>query len=581
MRKEFSLSGGKAMVNFSAKYCDTIEKVIDSESFRRVAEAYIESIEKRNTKIYKRLQEIFKGERTSEIANEIVEMTKFLTVFKAHEVIKIREHLSGVLSDADWAISLIEDFYGYWRKLERYSLIQSRNTSEGLAQASFIDANLKFTNLILELYRKVEKNILLMEPNVYRQVTAGINAGLMLAETAWPIPKGYGILNEIPFITSIVMDAPFITYPKKNTRDGIFQESKKNPMDDAYINKDHFFCYPAKVGTLLAYVYFHRDLMAHGISMSNLFEMAREEEYIGKKPDIVYLYGAKSWDENMGNVFYDDVKNDIMLGFVPYSDEIDYFGYMKKMTLTLHNLIMIKRGSLPIHGAMVNINMKNGKSANVVIMGDSGAGKSESLEALRSLSEDHISDMTIVFDDMGYFSIENGVIMGYGTEIGAFVRLDDLDQGYAFKEIDRSIFMNPDKTNSRLVMPVATYKEITKGYPVDLFLYANNYTIRKEGESGIHYFDNLEEAKEVFRSGKRMAKGTTTESGLVTSYFANPFGPLQKSEDTDKLLDIFFKELFDTKVKVGEIYTQLGVVGKEKDGPRNAAIELFKSITGL
>ena len=47
------------------------------------------------------------------------------------------------------------------------------------------------------------------------------------------------------------------------------------------------------------------------------------------------------------------------------------------MLLTLHNLIMIKRGYLPIHGAMVNIEMKNGKQANVVIMGDSGAGKSE------------------------------------------------------------------------------------------------------------------------------------------------------------------------------------------------------------
>jgi len=352
-------------------------------------------------------------------------------------------------------------------------------------------------------------------------------------------------------------------------------------MESAYINKDHFFCYPAKVGKLLAYIYFHRDLMAHGISLSNLFEMAREEEYIGKKPDLVYLYGAKSWDDNMGNVFYDDKKNDIMLGFIPYSDEIDYFGYMKKMTLTLHNLVMIKRGSLPIHGAMVNINMKNGKSANVVIMGDSGAGKSESLEALRSLSEDHISDMTIVFDDMGYFTIEEGKIMGYGTEIGAFVRLDDLDQGYAFKEIDRSIFMNPDKTNARLVMPVATYKEITKGYPIDLFLYANNYTVREKGETGIHYFEDRDEAKEVFRSGKRMAKGTTTENGLVESYFANPFGPVQKMEDTDKLLDIFFNQLFESKVKVGEIYTQLGVSGKEKDGPRNAAMELFESITDL
>lgn len=581
MRKEFYLSSGKAMINFSTRYCDSIEKILESDSFSRVTEAYLESIEKRNTKIHKNLKEIFKEERTAEVAIEIVEMMKLLTLFKAEEVITIREHLSGLLRDKDWAIAFIEDFYSFWRKLERYSIIQARRTSEGLAQTNFIEANFRFTNLILDFYRKVEKNILLIEPNVYRQVPAGANAGVMLSETPWPIPDEYEILLEVPFITSIVMDSPFITYPKKNTRDGIFHETMTHPMESAYINKDHFFCYPAKVGKLLAYIYFHRDLMAHGISLSNLFEMAREEEYIGKKPDLVYLYGAKSWDDNMGNVFYDDKKNDIMLGFIPYSDEIDYFGYMKKMTLTLHNLVMIKRGSLPIHGAMVNINMKNGKSANVVIMGDSGAGKSESLEALRSLSEDHISDMTIVFDDMGYFTIEEGKIMGYGTEIGAFVRLDDLDQGYAFKEIDRSIFMNPDKTNARLVMPVATYKEITKGYPIDLFLYANNYTVREKGETGIHYFEDRDEAKEVFRSGKRMAKGTTTENGLVESYFANPFGPVQKMEDTDKLLNIFFNQLFESKVKVGEIYTQLGVSGKEKDGPRNAAMELFESITDL
>ena len=41
--------------------------------------------------------------------------------------------------------------------------------------------------------------------------------------------------------------------------------------------------------------------------------------------------------------------------------------------------------------------------------------------------------------------------------------------------------MNPDKINARLVMPVATYKEIIKGYPIDLFLYANNYEEVKEG----------------------------------------------------------------------------------------------------
>ena len=30
MKKEFSLTNGKAMVNFSAKYCDTMEKILES-----------------------------------------------------------------------------------------------------------------------------------------------------------------------------------------------------------------------------------------------------------------------------------------------------------------------------------------------------------------------------------------------------------------------------------------------------------------------------------------------------------------------------------------------------------------------
>ncbi|MDZ5034988.1 phosphoenolpyruvate carboxykinase, partial [Clostridium perfringens] len=147
-----------------------------------------------------------------------------------------------------------------------------------------------------------------------------------------------------------------------------------------------------------------------------------------------------------------------------------------------------------------------------------------------------ISNMTIIFDDMCTFKVVDGKIIGYGTEIGAFVRLDDLDQGYAFKEIDRSIFMNPDKINARLVMPVAPYKEIVKGYEVDLFLYANNYTEVKAGENSIDYFENPEEAIKIFKSGARMAKGTTSEKGLVESYFANPFGPAQKQAEMDILI---------------------------------------------
>ena len=75
----------------------------------------------------------------------------------------------------------------------------------------------------------------------------------------WPIPRGYEAIEYVPFIDSILLETPFITYPKRSTRDGMFTEVFENPLQDANINSDHWFCYPAKIGESLAYVYFHRD----------------------------------------------------------------------------------------------------------------------------------------------------------------------------------------------------------------------------------------------------------------------------------------------------------------------------------
>ena len=53
MKKEFSLSTGKAMINFTAKYCDTAEALFNSYGFKRVLQAYMKKIKKRETNVYK------------------------------------------------------------------------------------------------------------------------------------------------------------------------------------------------------------------------------------------------------------------------------------------------------------------------------------------------------------------------------------------------------------------------------------------------------------------------------------------------------------------------------------------------
>lgn len=578
MRKEFCLKHGKVTMNFTAKYCDSFESIINSEGFRKVLETYLKKTKNKKSHNFRFLSEAIGTEDIKVISRYLISTLKLLSMMGADEVLVVNDAFEGLLEDKKSFANIIDDVYSFWRKLERYTVIQNNKVKDGIAAVGFVDANKSFNDLILRFYRRLQKNLLGSMPNILRQVSAGGNASIMVSNLIWPSPREYSILDHIPFIDAISLEAPFITYPSKNTRDGIFLETSENPLSGSHINSEEWFCYPAKVGELLAYVYFHRDFMSHGISLCNLFDLATAEECRGVKPDIIYVFGAKDDEDELKTCFYDDEKNNIMLGYANYSEEIDYFGYMKKMILTLHNIIMIKRGYMPIHGAMVNVVLKNEKEANIVIMGDSGAGKSESLEAFRALSEEYISDMTIIFDDMGVFKNVDGIIKGYGTEIGAFVRLDDLDQGYAFKEIDRSIFMNPDKINARLLMPVCKYDDIIKGYDVDLFLYANNYDGVDEGENSIEYFNNPEEAKKIFKAGARMAKGTTTENGLVESYFANPFGPVQKKEEMDLIIDKYFEDMFNNKVKVGQIKTCLGVLGLEKEGPKKAAIELFHII---
>ena len=233
---------------------------------------------------------------------------------------------------------------------------------------------------------------------------------------------------------------------------------------------------------------------------------------------------------------------------------------------------MINRGWLPIHGAMVNIYLKDGTKKGLMFMGDSGAGKSETIEALSALASDLIDHQETVFDDMGTIHLDkDGNLRAQGTEIGAFVRLDDLDKGTAYKDMDRSIFFNPEKPNARVVLPAAPYDVVTSDHKIDCFLYANNYTDKR----GLHWFSDRDGAENVFVQGKRFALGTTQEKGLSTTFFANPFGPMQRQEQCGKLINKMFDALFEQNIPVGEIYTCLGLPNKGDHGIDQAAQALL------
>ncbi len=569
---EYSVTEKQVILNFSKKFCNTEIEILNSSCFYEVWENFIKkSIKIKNQNVIKILS-FFEADNGTK---ELVDLFRHLLVFSIEEIKITDEKYKAVLEHTEELAELVQDFYDYWRRLERIALTFSRK-NEGVDALSFIGSQTRFNDLVLKLYRFISEKIYDSKYSIYRQLPAGVNAQLMVTKNRWMKKNSsYSFLEKANAIEQILIRPPYIIYTEKNKRTGIYQETKKNPLRMLASNFDasQYYCFQTMVGAALTYVYFHKNFLAMGIAIANLFEFIPASNVKEKKPDCIYIFGVEMEGDS---VFYYDKDNDIYLGIAPLNSSVDYFGYVKKMMLTLYNVKMIAKGNLPLHGACVHLTLSDGRCKNIVIIGDSGAGKSESLEALAAVAGDDISSSLTVFDDMGTLKYEDGEIKAYGTEIGAFVRLDDMTAGYAYKEMDRAIFINPDRTNSRLVIPVSTHEQIMKGYKVDMLLYANNF--EEDVKRGINFFSNVEAAKETFIRGARKAKGTTQEYGLVESFFANPFGPVQKEKETRKLIDLYFDKLYKDGIPIGTLYTRLAVSGMEQEGPKFAAIDLLKLV---
>ncbi|MDD8048500.1 MAG: phosphoenolpyruvate carboxykinase [Thomasclavelia sp.] len=574
MAYKFKFTRGNAILNFSEEYCQSRCELIESEAFARVLRGFVHDGKRKETTSFQYLHNI-QGDNDDLVA-DLKTVFKLLLVMDIEEITSIYKEYAPYFENRVIFVNIIEEIYLFWRRLQRYSIVYNEKSSKGYQNVQFADAQNRFEDLVLSVYRSIEQRAEGRAQNVLRQITAGVNAGLRVTNMRSFLPYEYRNLDNIPFIETVIIHPPFITYSRRNKRDGVFPESKTNPIEDLHFDSDQWFCYPAKVGDQLAFIYFNAKFMAQGVTLCNLFELASEEEYRNRKPDILYVYGYEDGQKNQS--FYQDDENDMMVALLSANDEFDYFGYMKKMILTLHNVRKINRRELPVHGAMVNITLHSGEQKNIVVMGDSGAGKSETIEQIKVYGAAYIREIVTVYDDMGLLSLDDkGTIKSSGTEIGAFVRLDDLDAGYSFKELDRSVFMNPDKINARIVIPITPYKDVVAKHDVDMFLYANNY---EEGGEALSFFDDRDAALDVFRAGHRMAKGTTTEYGLVGSYFANPFGPVQREEQTEILLQDYFTKMFEQGIKVGQLRTRLGIKGNEHNGPQEAAKSILRYITG-
>jgi hypothetical protein len=571
--------------------CSTTQELVESAAFARIVDLYLDSLAVHNSALLADL-----GVDPSDFGRR-ARLLDHLRLLANNPI----ERLAGTspegtaLLERRAALHLfVEGLYDYWRGFDRFMVSHSEAgpaAGDKRPYRAFNETVGILGDLVRSLYRDLAENIIGQHPRVYRQVAAGAEVGVIAVQKTWRAPGRYGeLFAGIPFVRHVLMYPPLILDPPMNTRTGRFVEAADDPLAGVRLEARDWICYPAAVGPLVVFVFVHQRFLGLGLSLANLFEIATDEQ-IAAGPDAVCVFGAapaalRRFGE-VPTVFYDDPATGTLLGAIPLEERFGYFGYLKKLVLTLHNLAVMKRGRMPFHGAFTHIGLRGGRSANVLLIGDTATGKSESLEALRQVGEARIVELRVIADDMGSLEVAEGqgvaegrpAVLGYGTEIGAFVRLDDLQRGYAFGQIDRAIIMSPHKVNARVVLPVTTLDEVLRGYPVGFLLYANNYEEVDERHPMIERLTTLGEALRVFREGRAMSKGTTTSTGLVQGYFANVFGPAQRVEQHDEIAEKTFAAAFAAGVYVGQLRTRLGVTGYETRGPAEAAAALLQAIS--
>lgn len=580
--QRFYWEGKQVVLHLGADVCRTARGLMASEVFANVVERYCEDLLARGSRLVRPFIPCHSEKADFSEAAGLLRMLAEIPLDRVAGDISAAAGFEGA-AGRRLLHEFAEGLYDYWRSFDRYLVLHSQPGAGDLDARPYRSFNVsveRLAHLVRGIYRDICENITGDHPRVYRQVAAGVNVGLIAVERRSPLPPGYARLIEgIPFVRQVWMDPPVIIDPPMNKRTGEFRKVDENPLLAMEIDAGEWLLFPARVGPIVVFVCIHQTFIGLGCALSNLFEIASDEE-IEKGPDAIYLFGAPpdamSRFGELPTVFHDDRENGILVAAVPAEERFGYFGYLKKMVLTLHNSVMMNRNRMPYHGAMFRIVLKSGAAANVLIIGDTATGKSESLEAFRRLGGEDITEMRIIADDMGSLEVVPGEgVLAYGTEIGAFVRLDDLQPGYAFDQIDRSIIMSPQKVNARIVLPVTTHEDVLEGRKVDLLLYANNYEEVDERHPVVEFFGSAGVALEVFREGVAMTKGTTSSTGIVRNYFANIFGPSQYLEAHERLAEEVFDELFTSGCLVGQLRTRLGIDGYETQGPLEAARELL------
>ncbi|MBP3399682.1 MAG: hypothetical protein J6K75_07995, partial [Erysipelotrichaceae bacterium] len=158
MKELLYLNKNMALINYSRSYYSTTDELISSDSFDQFLTAFLKDYELSNPRIYRWFTRELPLEAVKEDTKRLM---KVLMVLDLHEV----QH--PLTTESEKLLMVVEDAYRFWRNMQRYSLIETRNR-EGLESSNFIEADNQYNQMILNMYRTIQQKVQGSKNRVYR-----------------------------------------------------------------------------------------------------------------------------------------------------------------------------------------------------------------------------------------------------------------------------------------------------------------------------------------------------------------------------------------------------------------------------
>ena len=459
MRDEFYMTESSVIINYSARYCHSCNDILSSDGFSQFLGSFLKNLAVRDIKIYSWLTN---GRTLEEMISETVKLAKQMLVLNTEEISS--SFLQGI--NRLRAKYLLEESYNYWLSKERFAIVNT-TSSNILTFSDFIDADSRYNQLISTLYATLKGRLEGRETFVYREHQTGTNGCALIMNYRWKMPPGCNSLKGVSFVKAISMKTPLLLNCPVADEDFEYVRVTQNPVKYQTIKQNRWFCMPLKVSGLLCFCYFHRDYVTSAFVLSNLFELAREEECVSRKPDIMCFCGTDDIS-NRAEYYFDD-DNGIWIGAIAYGEHLRDVRVVEKVLLSMHDSIQMFNDGIPVTGALLDIYCRDNYARSIVIIGKTDSRIYDVAIMMRNyrIAGKEIERADVVFDRRGLLKTGDKVT-AYGIEIGNILALKNFNVISKYCSMERSILFNTQSEDAMAIVPINSYDYIMSDRKIDM-----------------------------------------------------------------------------------------------------------------